>query len=163
MKKTATILALLAFAGSAFAAEKASVHDQVTGQGYGMAGCGLGSILFGKKPGLIQVVAATFNGTSGNQTFAISSGTSNCVPGGSGPGAQIFIEANKEALAMDAARGQGETIDNLAKLMNCSNTNAFGAKLQSNYQTIFPAAGTESGAVTRTIFDVTRAECNVQG
>ena len=31
---------------------------------YGDAGCGLGSILFGAKPGFVQVFASTTNGTS---------------------------------------------------------------------------------------------------
>ena len=47
---------------------------------YGAAGCGLGSVVFGAKTGFVQVFAATTNGTSGNQTSGITSGTSNCVP-----------------------------------------------------------------------------------
>ena len=44
--------------------------------GYGAAGCGLGSMVFGSKPGAEQVVAATTNGTFGSQTFGITFGTS---------------------------------------------------------------------------------------
>ena len=43
------------------------------------AGCGLGSIIFEGQSGVVMnVLAATFNGTSGNQTFGMTSGTSNC-------------------------------------------------------------------------------------
>src|SRR5437868_47659 len=51
--------------------------------GYGMAGCGLGSLLFGpvNEP-FAQVLAATTNATFATQTFGITSGTSNCVSGG---------------------------------------------------------------------------------
>src|SRR6186713_935077 len=49
--------------------------------GYGPAGCGLGSMIFEPDSGFTQVFAATTNGTSGNQTFGITSGTSNCDPG----------------------------------------------------------------------------------
>src|SRR5262245_22752963 len=68
--------------------------------GYGAAGCGLGSVFFGSKPGFIQVLAATTNGTSGNQTFGITSGTSNCDTGSGGSAsAKVFIAANREALS----------------------------------------------------------------
>ncbi len=33
---------------------------------FGMAGCGLGSLVFGDQTGKIQIVAATINGVSGN-------------------------------------------------------------------------------------------------
>jgi len=36
---------------------------------YGTAGCGPGSMAFWNKPGIIQVLAATTNGTFGTQTF----------------------------------------------------------------------------------------------
>ena len=42
-------------------------------------GCGLGSeIISDKNSVLMQIVAVTTNGTSGNQTFGITSGTSGC-------------------------------------------------------------------------------------
>lgn len=45
--------------------------------------CGWGSKVFAGQRGLApQVLAATTNGTSGNQTFAISSGTSGCTQDG---------------------------------------------------------------------------------
>ncbi len=37
--------------------------------GYGEAGCGLGSLIFGTQPGPIQVLAATTNSTANNQAF----------------------------------------------------------------------------------------------
>jgi hypothetical protein len=108
---------------------------------YGTAGCGLGAMIFKDKPGFIQVIAATFNGTLGSQTFGISSGTSNC--GKAAPNeaaASAFIETNREAFAKDAARGQGETISSLSTLAGCANPAAVGTLLQSEFNTIFPAA-----------------------
>lgn len=71
MKKIAFMMtALLIFASSAYAGSPINVRSN--------CGCGLGYILFKdpKNPGiLIQVFAATTNGTFGNQTFGISSGT----------------------------------------------------------------------------------------
>jgi hypothetical protein len=113
-----------------------SLHDQLTGQGYGVAGCGLGSIVFGPKPGPIQIVAATLNAI-GYQTFAISTGTSNCDVPQMGQQAAVFIEVNRQILAKDAARGQGETVEGLAAILNCDNAEALGQGLQSNFETIF--------------------------
>jgi len=58
---------VITFAGASFAAPK----DQV--------GCGLGYMVFKGKDGLLsQTCAATTNGTFGNQTFGISTGTLEC-------------------------------------------------------------------------------------
>src|SRR5262245_53055913 len=85
--------------------------------GYGTAGCGLGSILFGSKPGIVQVLAATTNGSSGNQTFGITTGTSNCEDtASSAQSTKAFVQANREAVSKDIARGQGETISSLSTL-----------------------------------------------
>ena len=122
----ALVLSLVSFSGSAFAA------------GYGDAGCGLGSIVFGSEQGPVQVLAATTNGTFGSQTFGITSGTSNCADSGGGSAsAKAFIEANRESLSKDIARGQGETIANLSVLAGCADEAAVGATLQQNFSTIF--------------------------
>jgi len=105
---------------------------------YGTAGCGLGSLAFGDQGGAIQVIAATLNGIGG-QTFAITTGTSNCGEAAvSVRGAELFIEANKEALAKDAARGSGETIVTLSHLAGCKDPAAVGVVLQKQLTTIVP-------------------------
>ena len=113
MSKLALILSTVVIVGAL--ATPASAQVQVnTSSGYGLAGCGLGSVLFGNQPGIIQIIAATTNGVSGNQTFGITSGTSNCVDSAA-PVVQVasFIQTNREILAKDAARASGETIDTL--------------------------------------------------
>ncbi len=130
--------------------EKQSLHDMFSGQGYGVAGCGLGSIAFGPKPGMIQVIAATVNGTFGSQTFGITSGTSNCDIPESGQQAAAFIEVNREILVKEAARGQGETVSGLAYILNCSDPQSFGEGLRANFGKIF-ADGHGSYQVTREI------------
>jgi hypothetical protein len=134
MKLLSAFVALgLAFAShSAFAQKKQSLHDQFTGQGYGMAGCGLGSVVFGDKPGMIQIVAATLNAVSGNQTFGITFGTSNCGESGKAARANQFIEVNKVALENDLSRGAGESIVALSEVMGCKNPD-FTVQLKSQY------------------------------
>ena len=117
-------------------AAKQSMHDQYSGQGYGVAGCGLGSVVFGSKPGMVQLAAAIVNAT-GVQTFGITSGTSNCDIPESGHQAAVFIEANKEVLRKEASRGQGETVRTIANMLNCHGELELGAEMKNNYEQYF--------------------------
>ena len=46
-------------------------------------GCGLGSMLWAGQSGVVpKILAATTNGTSGNQTFGITTGTLGCQADG---------------------------------------------------------------------------------
>jgi hypothetical protein len=129
------------------------------GAGYGSAGCGLGSLLFEPSTGFTQVLAATTNGTSGSQTFGITSGTSNCDSGpGSSASAKAFVQTNRAAIAKDIARGKGETISNLSALAGCSNTVAVGSKLQREFKTIFPSASVSDAQVSEKVVSVLKSE-----
>ncbi len=146
MKKRFSVLAalglMLAIGGTASA-------DNTT---YGAAGCGVGSIIFGDQEGFVQVLAATTNGTFFNQTFGITFGTLNCGSSALDQmGAKVFIEANREALAKDIARGSGETISSLAALAGCADEAAVGAELQQDFSTIFPDQTVSNDAVTEAI------------
>ena len=110
--------------------------------GYADAGCGLGSLVFGKKKGWTQVLASTTNGTFGSQTFGITSGTSNCSASIMKLG--YFIDSNKPALKADVARGHGETLNSLSEIYNCQNSAAFNSALQANYSNIFSSNETQA-------------------
>jgi len=127
-----------------------------TGPAYGPAGCGLGNMIIGGGHGFSQVFAATTNGTSASQTFGITSGTSNCNQHGTVGQAQSFIENNREALAKDMSRGQGETIATLSRISGCTDDAAVGARLQSEYRTVFPDAGVRDSVVSERIIDLLR-------
>ena len=135
---TLSLMGVSSLAGSNARAE--DVQTNPTSQRpYGTAGCGLGSMLFHDKPGIVQVLAATTNGTFGTQTFGITTGTSNCEDTkSSSAAAKAFIQANREAVSKDIARGSGETISSLSTLAGCSDSNAVGATLQREFKSIFP-------------------------
>ena len=138
----------LAFALTATAASA----DGIKGTGrYGTAGCGLGSLVFGDQPGAVQVLAATTNGTLGNQTFAITTGTSNCGPGLVAQGTKAFVEGNRVALAKDAARGQGDAIGAVAVINHCENLPAVAAALQRDFKSIFPSEQATDVQVTNAL------------
>lgn len=138
--KVLVAVSMLVSVNQAFAQKKKALVDQASGQGYGMSGCGLGSVVFGDKPGMVQIFAATTNGVSGNQTFGISSGSLNCGESGRMAKAEQFIEVNKTALETDMARGQGESLMSLSQVLECKNQD-FTSSMKSNYSTSFPHGG----------------------
>lgn len=157
MKTTTTLIAICGLLSASSALAK--------GKGYGMAGCGLGSQLFmGKNDQVSQILGATTNGTSGNQTFGISSGTSNCTDQGVVTSQiPMFIETNQIALANDIARGNGETLAHLSKVMGCSDTGRFNTTLQKNYGEIFTTDNIRSSQVTNSILDVIKNDSKLAG
>jgi hypothetical protein len=118
---------------------------------YGTAGCGLGSMAFQDQPGAVQILASTTNGFFGTQTFGITTGTSNCGQAGFASGTKNFVEANREALAKDAARGEGDAIGALAVINECRDVHAVAAALQRDFASIFPSEEATSDDVTRAI------------
>lgn len=130
-------------------------------RGYGKAGCGLGSMIMGRKGN--QVLAATTNIVSlGNQTFGITTGTSNCGTRGLDSAMSEFIEANKVALAEDISKGEGETIVSLSRFLGCNDLNGLSDSLQKNYEHIFPSYDTSSVDIGRTIATVSAKNCSVK-
>jgi hypothetical protein len=114
-------------------------------QAYGMAGCGLGSMAFGtQNTALMQILAATTNGTFASQTFGITSGTSNCVSGGvvkSQREQAAFAEVNFQDLKRNMASGGGEFLTSFATLLGCEdNAKPVLAKMtQTKYESILPS------------------------
>ena len=136
MKKLLAGFALsLLITGSAFAA----------GQARSNVGCGLGTLIFENKADnsvVLQALQATTNGTSGTQTFGISSGTSECQQ----PSKVVqneklnhFVRANMDNLAKEIAMGKGETLDTFVEMLGVESSqgDAFKAKLQANFSSIF--------------------------
>ena len=129
---------------------------------FGPAGCGLGTLLFKPDSGFTQIFAATTNGTSANQTFAISSGTSNCDTGpGNAHSAKAFVQTNRAALAKEIARGRGETISSLTALAGCSDPHAVGVKLQHSFRTIFSSAQATDAQVSDSIVNVLSSDASL--
>jgi hypothetical protein len=153
MRKSLVAALALAFFATSAAAQSKSTKEAVKGTPahYGSAGCGLGSMAFGNQPGGVQVLAATTNGISGNQTFGITTGTSNCGPGMMAAGTKNFVEANREVVAKDVARGQGEAIGALTQINACEDSSKVGAALQKNFSAIFPSEDASSEQVTDAI------------
>lgn len=114
---------------------------------YGMAGCGLGSLIFGNDNStLMQLLAATTNGI-GAQTFAITSGTSNCTSGGAVKAEReqaAFAEVNFQDLKRNMAAGGGEFLSSFATLLGCEESAKpeLGKMTQQKFEVIVTSAKT---------------------
>jgi hypothetical protein len=113
-------------------------------------GCGLGSIIIkDNSTAIMLAIQATTNGTSGNQTFGITSGTSGCKKTKlvMNERAAEFVAANMDTLAKEIAAGQGESVDTLAELLNVADKEAFASALQANYNKIYSHKDVEMNEV----------------
>jgi hypothetical protein len=132
---------LFAVVGVLFTASAARAQQG----GYGMAGCGLGSLLFGNdNTTLMQILAATTNGTFASQTFGITSGTSNCTAGGVVKAEReqaAFAEVNFQDLKRNMASGGGEYLSSFATLLGCEDSAkpALFKMTQNKLESILPS------------------------
>lgn len=140
-KKLLTFVAVAALPAMVFA----------KGGNHPMAGCGLGYVLFGNSDNskLMQIFGGTTNGTFGNQTFGITSGTSGCTEDGAVKfvkEAELYAEVNLDTLRHEMAAGQGESVQTFASLLGASEANrvAVVTLMKQNYAQLFPTNATSS-------------------
>jgi len=136
------------------------VASQAAGGDDDVGSCGWGSKVWEGQGGLpAKVLAVTTNGTSGNQTFAITSGTSGCTQDGtvkSNWKLSSFIEDNKSKLARDMSRGSGETLEAVVQLIGVSEQDkaAFVRSTRDNMARIFPSAEASTQDILAGLRDV---------
>lgn len=139
-----TLWLAVAFAALAGTAQAAGQND---------AGCGLGSMLFKEQKPVHQILAATTNGSLGNQTFGITTGTLGCSSGGllkSSKEREVFISANFRAIERDLAAGKGEYAASLAALSGCRKAE-FSSFAKAKYETLFPSAATTPAELSKNL------------
>ncbi len=120
-------------------------------------GCGLGSMIIDNQNTVAkQVIAATLNGLSGNQTFGITTGTMGCEKPTLLVSNEVetFVADNMDNLATDIAAGQGETLDTLAGMMGVKDKAAFASKLKANFDKIYTSEHVTSAKVIDQIVTV---------
>ena len=122
-------------------------------------GCGLGSTLWAGKTGIVpQILAVTTNGTLGNQTFGITTGTLGCDKNDVIASAEVrqLAAVSLDNLATDIARGEGETLASLASAMKVDRSDQplMFAALKGNFARIFPNDSVSSDNVLVSIQQV---------
>jgi hypothetical protein len=157
MKKLMTVLAVAAV----FPVAAMAAGENNTGS------CGWGAKLFDGQSGVVpQVLAATTNGTSGNQTFGITTGTSGCTQDGtvrSNWKTAMFIDGNKEKLARDMSVGSGEALDSLAHLLgvDAQDRAAFNRLTKDQMARIFPSENVPTEQVVVALREVLAADARL--
>lgn len=149
----AVVAVFVLMTGSAFA-----------GQAQSNTGCGLGTMLFkgnADNSVVLQTFQATTNGIYGNQTFGITTGTSDCQQPKnfvSNERVNEFMVANMDNLAKDIAQGRGETLDAFAELIGvpAEKRPEFYAQLQAGFSNIFTAPGVQMASVMDNIATVSK-------
>jgi len=134
-----------------------------------MAGCGLGYLLLSNKDNdkVTQILGGITNATGG-QTFGISSGTSGCTEDGAvklARATEVFADVNLTSLRQEMAAGEGEYVNTFADLLGANEATRpqMVRFFQSEYQTLFPTAGTSSEEMLQTLSEKLAAHPELLG
>lgn len=117
-------------------------------------GPGLGRVLLkGKSGKVMELLGTCLNGTSGNGTFAITSGTSGYQEGAviGNNSVELYVAENMDSIANDIAKGNGEYLDTLAHLMKVENKDTFKDSLHKNFNKIYTSKDVTSKEVVANI------------
>lgn len=115
---------------------------------FAQPGCGVGAMIWKGQSGIApHVLAATTNGSFGNQTFGMTTGTLGCQTNESVQSMAMYMDSNIDKVARDMSRGNGENLDTVAVLLGveAADRGAFNKVLQDNFAAIFPTSDTTSG------------------
>jgi hypothetical protein len=123
-------------------------------------GCGWGNMVFDGQRGLApHLLATTTNGTSGNATFGLTSGTNGCdssVTIHYGGRSLFAMNGMLDNIAEDMAQGQGEALDAYATLLGIEQGDRahFAQVTQANFSNIFVTPDATGEQVLANTLDV---------
>lgn len=123
----------------------------------GGPGCGWGNLLFEGKSGTgMHLLATTFNGSTGNATFGMTSGTNGCDTSGtlSYSGESLLaMNGVLEEVAQDAATGNGEALTALSVSMGIETEDRvrFNSLMHENFASIFSSQDVSAAEVMQNI------------
>lgn len=105
--------------------------------------CGWGNMLFKGQAGIApHFLASTTNGTSGNATFGMTSGTNGCSTSGTLTyGGKALIASMLDEFSADAAVGHGDALNAVAVAYGVAKDDraAFATLAHQNFGTLFPS------------------------
>jgi len=146
---TGAFVLFLSFSANAVSAQ--SLKELNNNKGYGVSGCGLGAFVFDGRDMGTQLVSLTLN-TLAFQTFAITTGSFNCVDNGGAfkqKEQEVFAAVNMTSLEQEMAAGKGENLNAFANLMGCPSTHSdsFGQMTRKEYTRLSSYSTTPSAFV----------------
>jgi len=108
----------------------------------GGPGCGWGNMLFDGQSGLgAHIIASITNGTSGNNTFGMTSGTNGCSTSGTLTyGGKSMVSSIMGEFSEDVAAGEGDALDTVAIIYGVEKQDraTFAKVMHENFAVIFP-------------------------
>ena len=146
--KVLSLVFLVSLGSDAFAADKpttAKASAKNYSRRYGMAGCGVGSMILTKNdvPNQIGVWALNLGlayvSSFFHPTWAMSSGSYNCTdsPAETAMEQEVFLQANFATLTKEAASGARLHLDGLAEVFGCEDKPGFAQLSQSRFNHLF--------------------------
>ena len=155
MKKVLIASAFLAASSASFAVAP------------GGPNCGWGNLLFSGQSGLpAHLVASITNGTSGNASFGMTSGTNGCSANGTltyGGKSMVNLGQIMDEFSEDVAMGDGEALTAVAVSMGIAEEDRalFKQTLHSNFDSLFPAANVDAEAVMGSIVSLMKQDATL--
>lgn len=124
--------------------------------------CGWGNMLFeGQSGTAAHVLGVTTNGTSGNNTFGITSGTNGCSSSGTLTyGGKSMVSSIMGEFSEDVARGEGDAIDTVAVIygVDKQDRKTFAKVMHENFAVIFPNENVTADEMIASIEKVMKAD-----
>lgn len=130
-------------------------------------GCGWGNMLFEGKSGMpFHFLAITFNGSTYNATFGMTTGTNGCSTSGKlgYDGKSLVMSAGMmDEIAANAAAGEGEALNALAVLLGVQPEDraAFMEMTRQNFVKLFPSANVTSGEFVATLHELMKQDARL--
>lgn len=126
--------------------------------------CGWGNMLFKGQSGLPQhIIASITNGSTGNASFGMTTGTNGCSTSGTLTyGGQALVGVFDE-FSEDAARGEGEALTAVAVSYGIEkdDRDAFAAMVHDNFASLFPHANVTAEEVHLQIVNLMRTDARL--
>lgn len=127
--------------------------------------CGWGNMLFKGQSGLAaHFLASTTNGTSGNATFGMTSGTNGCSTDGKLTyGGKAMVGAMFDEFSADVAVGQGDALTAVAVAYGVAQEDraAFATLAHQNFSVLFPSEDVTADEVVATLETLMKADADL--
>ena len=139
-------------------AASSSAHAVAPGGG----GCGWGNLLFDGQSGPApHILGVTTNGTSGNNTFGMTTGTNGCnTDGAISYGGQSLFGSIMSEFSEDVAAGHGEALNAVAVIMGVQPEDraTFAQVTHENFNVLFPSENVTAEEVMTSLEAVMKAD-----
>jgi len=153
MKKTIISIALLGLSSTAMA------------EAPGGPSCGWGNMLFDGQSGIgPHFLASSTNGTSGNATFGMTTGTNGCSADGKLTyGGSSLLGSIMGEFSEDVARGEGEALNAVAVMYGVEQQDraSFATAMHNNFQSLFPNENVTAEDVMASMNEIMKADAKL--